>query len=81
MSLTLDRLAVGSFKSNCYLIGKDDQAILVDAGAEAEKILEWIGARQVEYIVLTHGHGDHVGALDEVRAARDLVLRWEGLEE
>jgi glyoxylase-like metal-dependent hydrolase (beta-lactamase superfamily II) len=69
MSLSLDRLAVGSFQSNCYLISHNNQAILVDAGAEAGKILEWIGDRQLEYIVLTHGHGDHVGALGEVRAA------------
>jgi glyoxylase-like metal-dependent hydrolase (beta-lactamase superfamily II) len=74
MSLSLDRLAVGGFQSNCYLISNNNQVILVDAGAEAERILEWIGDRQVEYIVVTHGHGDHVGALDEVRAALSALV-------
>lgn len=69
MTLSLDRLAVGSFQSNCYLITHQDQTILVDAGADPEKILEWIGSRRVNLIVITHGHHDHVGALEEVRAA------------
>jgi glyoxylase-like metal-dependent hydrolase (beta-lactamase superfamily II) len=67
MALSLDKLAVGSFQSNCYLITHQDQAILIDAGAEPEQILEWIGDRQVELIVITHGHRDHVGALDKLR--------------
>jgi glyoxylase-like metal-dependent hydrolase (beta-lactamase superfamily II) len=74
MPLSLDQLAVGSFQSNCYLIADQDQAILIDAGAEPQAILDWIGDRKVELIVVTHGHRDHVGALEEVRTALSAPL-------
>lgn len=69
MPLSLDKLAVGSFKSNCYLLSAQEQAILIDAGDEPDRILKWIGDRKVKLIVITHGHRDHVGALEKIRAA------------
>jgi hydroxyacylglutathione hydrolase len=54
------------FGVNAYVIRAPEGDIIVDAGAEPEKIL---GAtkRGVAAILITHNHGDHIGALEEVR--------------
>lgn len=61
-------VSMGGFEVNAYVIHGPEQDIIVDAGAEPEKILR--AARQpVAAILITHGHADHVSALEEVRSA------------
>jgi glyoxylase-like metal-dependent hydrolase (beta-lactamase superfamily II) len=44
---------------------------IIDPGAEADKILELTEATKVEAILITHGHGDHTMALEEVKEWTD----------
>lgn len=71
--LEIRALSVGEFLENCYLlvVPKSEQAVLIDPGDEAEKILEWVAPLQIQQIFITHGHADHVGALETVRKALD----------
>lgn len=70
MTLQLKKLAVGPYQSNCYLLedAASSTGILVDAGDEAETILQWVADVRVTHILITHGHSDHVGALGAVRS-------------
>lgn len=65
-------LTVGSYQTNCYIVTADDKsAVIIDPGFEAEKIItaaKELGAK-VKYILLTHGHFDHIGAADAVKRA------------
>jgi glyoxylase-like metal-dependent hydrolase (beta-lactamase superfamily II) len=56
---------------NCYLLEclESGELAIVDPGADAGRILAATGSAPVRYILLTHGHPDHVGALDDVRQA------------
>jgi hydroxyacylglutathione hydrolase len=76
--LQLEKLVVGSWGVNCYLVIDEatKHAVLVDPGDEAEKILAWVEKQDVsiERILLTHGHFDHVGALDAVRKALNVLV-------
>jgi hydroxyacylglutathione hydrolase len=67
--LDLKVLPVGEHQSNCYLLvaPKTHQGILIDAGDEAQEILRFIESLEVCQILITHGHPDHVGALEIVR--------------
>lgn len=60
---------VGMIGTNCYIIYNDDkQAIIIDAGDDAEKIIkkvEELGV-QVVAVLLTHGHFDHILAVNEI---------------
>jgi len=58
-------VTVGMVQENCYVFGREgsDRALVVDPGDEAPRILEAIGDRRVEAILLTHTHFDHVGAV------------------
>ena len=71
MSLQLQRLEVGPWPVNCYLLRclQTDQVAIVDPGADAEIILAAVGEVPVCCILLTHAHPDHIGALEAVRQA------------
>ncbi|MBA2443684.1 MAG: MBL fold metallo-hydrolase [Rubrobacter sp.] len=60
------QLDFGGFGVNAYVVHAPEGDIVVDAGAEPEKILAQT-VQPVVAILLTHGHPDHVGALDAVR--------------
>lgn len=62
-------MPVGEYQTNCYLLVETElcEGILVDPGDEAQKILDWIGNTSISKLLLTHGHQDHVGALQTVR--------------
>ena len=60
------RLSMNGFSVNSYVVHAPEGDIIVDAGAEPEKILSAVRAPVVA-ILVTHGHADHVGALGEVR--------------
>ena len=69
--LDLRVLALGQWQENCYLLvdRATNEALLIDPGDEAGRVLEWAEGTTVRSILLTHAHRDHVGALAEVRAA------------
>jgi glyoxylase-like metal-dependent hydrolase (beta-lactamase superfamily II) len=55
--------------NNVWLVGDDDEVLVIDAPHDAAPIIEAIGGRRVTAIVLTHGHNDHITAAVNVRAA------------
>ena len=73
--MLLKKLVVGPFASNCFIVGSEmnKEGMIVDPGAEAEKILESVKelGLTIKLIVLTHGHIDHIGALRKVKEATD----------
>ena len=75
LRLDIYNLFSGSWGANCYvLISKDSQGKLhsavIDPSAPAEKIASFLSemSASLDYIVLTHGHFDHIMSLDELRA-------------
>jgi hydroxyacylglutathione hydrolase len=67
--MKIEKIVVGPLSTNCYLVFSDKEAIIIDPGDEAEKILKVIEKIKVKpkYIVLTHYHFDHVLAVEELR--------------
>ena len=64
---------VGMIQENCFLFRREgsDRALIVDPGEEADKLLRAIDALGVELdgILLTHTHFDHIGAVAPVAEA------------
>ena len=48
--------------NNIWLIGDDEEVIVVDAAHDHEPIVAGIAGRRVVAIVCTHGHNDHINA-------------------
>lgn len=61
--ITVKQIVVGELSENCYLLNKNNQTIIIDPGAEPDKISKEIGNNEVVGILLTHSHFDHIGAL------------------
>lgn len=73
-------LTVGPIQANCYIVGCEEtkEAVVIDPGAEADRILMSLAESNltVKYLVNTHGHFDHVSAnkrMKEVTGADILI--------
>ena len=66
----IDRLRLGPFDTNSYLLTclQTGDSALVDAPAEASEMVRAAKGTNPKYILITHNHGDHTGALSELKA-------------
>ena len=55
--------------NNVWLVGDDDRVVVIDAPHDAGAIIAAVGGRQLDGIVCTHGHNDHINAAVEVAEA------------
>ena len=73
--LNMKALALGAYQTNCYLVWGETSStcVVIDPGYEPDTVLleaKRLG-KEIEAILLTHGHFDHVGAVREIVAATD----------
>ena len=53
--------------NNVWVVGNDEECIVVDAPHDADAILAVVGGRRLKAIVCTHAHDDHVRVAPELR--------------
>ena len=64
--MKVERVVVGELEENCYILSIGNECLVIDPGAEEQKIFESIGTKEVLGVLITHHHFDHVGALNQV---------------
>ncbi|AEE14594.1 beta-lactamase domain protein [Thermodesulfobium narugense DSM 14796] len=70
--MKIKALMVGFIGANCYIIEFDDKSIaLIDPGDEGEKILKEFDGGKLKWILLTHGHADHIMAVNMLKEKFD----------
>lgn len=71
--MKIKSIQVGELATNCYILidEAEKKAAVIDPGAEADRILAELDKTdaRVEYILLTHGHYDHIGAVARLHEA------------
>ena len=60
--------------NNVWLVGDDDEVVVIDAAHEAAPIVEAVRGRRVSAIALTHGHNDHINAAAALQDAVDAPI-------
>ena len=67
--MTMERLIIGSLQTNCYILESNTIGLVIDPGAEPEKIIRAVSGFKIKLILATHRHYDHIDALTEVKKA------------
>ncbi|MGH2523914.1 MAG: MBL fold metallo-hydrolase [Anaerolineales bacterium] len=84
MPIRILQLPLGPIQTNCFIAGDDDtnDAVVIDPGWDAPQVLNALDARrwQLRYVLLTHAHFDHIGAVADVVEATGALLAIHPLE-
>jgi len=69
--LKITSLAVGELAANCWFLTNEDrkETLIFDPGDEAERIFDCAEKKgwKIRWILLTHGHADHMGGAEELK--------------
>lgn len=71
--MKIDRLILGDFETNCYVVRTDESALeclVIDAGLDSRDMIAFLTQRGLtpRAVVLTHGHVDHIAGLAALRS-------------
>ncbi len=74
--IRIEKLELGPFGTNAYFLTcrRTNASVLVDAPGDAGKILAQLKGTDPKYILMTHNHMDHTGALADVKAALNVPI-------
>ena len=86
--MNIKTIPVGQLETNCYVVINEETlaCVVIDPGDESNTIMDYIESNRLkcEAILLTHGHFDHVGAVNEILEQTGCALyinpRDEGYE-
>ncbi|MBQ3067679.1 MAG: MBL fold metallo-hydrolase [Oscillospiraceae bacterium] len=78
------RIFVGALRENCYIVSNaKNNTLVVDPGTEADLIFNKLVQNNLtlKTILLTHGHYDHIGAINELTAKTNCKTIYVGKED
>ena len=67
--MKIEKFSDNMMDENCYVITdeKSGESAVIDPGFDESKLLKYIKKSNVKYILLTHGHFDHIGAVYDIK--------------
>ncbi len=72
--IKVKEMSLGPLGTNCYIVHNHEQALVIDPGGEANKVVTFLREEQLsaQAILLTHAHFDHIGGVQALRTDLDL---------
>ncbi|GAA0482364.1 MBL fold metallo-hydrolase [Salinibacillus aidingensis] len=67
--MNVKQFSLGPLGTNCYILHQDGKGLIIDPGAEANKVTQYLNEENIQplAILLTHAHFDHIGAVEDLR--------------
>lgn len=80
--LKIEKFTLGPLQTNAYLLQGEDEhrAVIIDPGMNPASLIRKIQGLEIEAILLTHAHFDHIGGVDEIRKAANCPVYLHPLE-
>ena len=83
--MLIKTIPVGQLEENCYVVTNEAtlESVVIDPGDEANTILDYLESNKLKCvaIMLTHGHFDHVGAVDAVAEETGATVYMNELDD
>ncbi|WP_409342653.1 MBL fold metallo-hydrolase [Paenibacillus sp. MBLB4367] len=82
MAITIQSFALGPVQTNAYLLTNEEtrKAIIIDPGMNPASLIRKLDGLEIEAILLTHAHFDHIGGVDEIRKLKGCPVYLHDLE-
>lgn len=74
--MNVDVLTLGPVSTNCYIVSEGSSCVIIDPADRADRIIDYLKRKGLvcRALLLTHGHFDHIGAVDEL--CRELDVQY-----
>lgn len=81
--MKVNTFSLGPLGTNCYVLSKNQQAVVIDPGGESHIITNFLEKEELslEAILLTHAHFDHIGGVDDLRKSHSVDVYMHKLEK
>lgn len=83
--MLIKTIPVGFLGTNCYVVTNEEtlHSVVIDPGADASFIMDYLESNKLhcDAIMLTHGHFDHTGAVDDVAAETGATVYMNKLDD
>ena len=79
--MKIQKVITGSLQENCYILINNNDCLVVDPGDDISLIIDAIKNYNLQAILITHHHFDHVGALEELLDYKKVEIYDYKLEE
>ncbi|MCR1898204.1 MBL fold metallo-hydrolase [Irregularibacter muris] len=83
--MIIETVPSGIYAANCYIIGCEEtkEGAIIDPGGDALGLLFKIKKLQlnIKYIILTHGHLDHIGGVNEIKRKTQAAICIHSLDK
>ncbi|MDO7907819.1 MBL fold metallo-hydrolase [Paenibacillus sp. JX-17] len=83
MMLNIRSFSLGPLQTNAYLLQGEDpgRAVIIDPGMNPKPLVKAIEHLEIEAILLTHAHFDHMGGVEEIRRSKNCPVYLHPLEQ
>jgi hydroxyacylglutathione hydrolase len=82
--LIVKKVVVGAWRANCYIVvsEKTYEGLIIDPGGDSGSILDEVKTNhwKIKWLVATHGHIDHIGAIGHLNAVLNAPVAVHALD-